>query len=170
MSMSSYGFGPSDPFGDLLNRFFGMSPASSPSAVQRVPIGRLLTESSQELLNLAARRAQQDGSSDLDTEHLLWAATKVEPARSLLARAEVRPVGSFLFLGPTGVGKTELAKTLAELLLGGEAEPGDTIVADDRDGSVHCTVRKAASGDGASGDGTDAARGSGKFADATQNE
>lgn len=36
--------GPSDPFGDLLNRFFGMSPASSPPAVQRVPIGRLLTE------------------------------------------------------------------------------------------------------------------------------
>ncbi len=31
-----------------------------------------------------------------------------------------RPVGSFLFLGPTGVGKTELAKTLAELLFGQE--------------------------------------------------
>lgn len=33
--------GPSDPFSDLLNRFFGMSPASSPPAMQRVPIGRL---------------------------------------------------------------------------------------------------------------------------------
>ena len=31
-----------------------------------------------------------------------------------------RPVGSFLFLGPTGVGKTELAKTLAEFLFGSE--------------------------------------------------
>lgn len=31
-----------------------------------------------------------------------------------------RPVGSFLFLGPTGVGRTELAKTLAELLFGEE--------------------------------------------------
>ncbi|CAM5255222.1 Putative chaperone OS=Streptomyces griseus subsp. griseus (strain JCM 4626 / NBRC) OX=455632 GN=SGR_6454 PE=3 SV=1 [Streptomyces griseus subsp. griseus] len=31
-----------------------------------------------------------------------------------------RPVGSFLFLGPTGVGKTELAKTLAELLFGAD--------------------------------------------------
>ncbi|MFF6791906.1 ATP-dependent Clp protease ATP-binding subunit [Streptomyces filamentosus] len=84
-------FGPSDPFGDLLNRFFGMSPASSPPAVQRVPIGRLLTESSHELLNAAARKAVEDGTSDLDTEHLLWAATQVEPTRRLLARAGVDP-------------------------------------------------------------------------------
>lgn len=91
MSMSSFGFGSPDPFSDMLNRFFGMSPASSPPAVQRVPIGRLLTESSQELLNLAARRAVEDGTADLDAEHLFWAATQVEPARSLLARAEVNP-------------------------------------------------------------------------------
>ena len=91
MSMSSFGFGSSDPFSELLNRFFGMSPASSPPAVQRVPIGRLLTESSRELLNLAGRRALEDGTSDLDTEHLLWAATQVEPARGLLARAGADP-------------------------------------------------------------------------------
>ncbi|MFH8342456.1 ATP-dependent Clp protease ATP-binding subunit [Streptomyces sp. AM6-12] len=84
-------FGSQDPFSDLLNRFFGMSPASSPPAVQRVPIGRLLTESSQELLNLAARRAAEDGTSDLDTEHLLWAATKVEPSRRLLLQVDVDP-------------------------------------------------------------------------------
>ncbi|WTO33444.1 AAA family ATPase [Streptomyces achromogenes] len=92
MSMS-FGapFGSSDPFSELLNRFFGMSPASSPPAVQRVPIGRLLTESSQELLNLAAQRAVDDGTSDLDTEHLLWAATRVEPSRRLLSQAGVEP-------------------------------------------------------------------------------
>ncbi|GGJ03161.1 ATPase AAA [Streptomyces brasiliensis] len=89
--MSSFGFGSHDPFSDLLNRFFGMSPASSPPAVQRVPIGRLLTESSQELINLAAQRALDDGTTDLDTQHLLWAATKVDPARSLLAQAGVDP-------------------------------------------------------------------------------
>ncbi|MFJ9812582.1 ATP-dependent Clp protease ATP-binding subunit [Streptomyces sp. NPDC101158] len=93
MSMSSFGFGASDPFSEMLNRFFGMSPASSPPAVQRVPIGRLLTESSQELLNLAASRAVEDGTSDLDTEYLLWACTKVEPARSMLAQAGVDPDG-----------------------------------------------------------------------------
>ncbi|MCB5906202.1 ATP-dependent Clp protease ATP-binding subunit [Streptomyces pinistramenti] len=92
MSMSfGSGFGPNDPFSDLLNRFFGMSPASSPPAVQRVPIGRLLTDSSKELLNLAAQRAVEDGTSDLDTEHLLWAATKVEPARKLLSQVGVNP-------------------------------------------------------------------------------
>ncbi|MFI9390116.1 ATP-dependent Clp protease ATP-binding subunit [Streptomyces bauhiniae] len=117
MSMS-FGspFGSSDPFSDLLNRFFGMSPASSPPAVQRVPIGRLLTESSQELLNLAARKAEDDGTSDLDTQHLLWAATKVEPSRRLLAQAGVDP--------------DKLAQTISEVLPGESgtpsAEPGLT--------------------------------------------
>lgn len=35
-------------------------------------------------------------------------------------RSPLRPVGSFIFLGPTGVGKTEVAKTLAEFLFGNE--------------------------------------------------
>ncbi|MEU8511471.1 AAA family ATPase [Kitasatospora sp. NPDC048722] len=84
-------FGSSDPFSDLLSRFFGMSPLASPPAVQRVPIGRLLSESSQELLALAAHRAAEDGSSDLDTAHLVWAATRVEPSRRMLARAGIDP-------------------------------------------------------------------------------
>ena len=92
MSMSfGSAFGSSDPFSELFNRFFGMSPASSPPAVQRVPVGRLLTESSRELLGLAAERAQQDGSDDLDADHLMWAATKVDPSRGLIAQAGVDP-------------------------------------------------------------------------------
>ncbi|MFF0427131.1 ATP-dependent Clp protease ATP-binding subunit [Streptomyces sp. NPDC004520] len=102
-------FGSSDPFSDLFNRFFGMSPASSPPAVQRVPIGRLLTESAHELLNTAARKADEDGSSDLDTEHLLWAATQVEPTRRLLSQGGVNP--------------DKLAEQLAEVLPRESAEP-----------------------------------------------
>ncbi|MEU6451784.1 ATP-dependent Clp protease ATP-binding subunit [Streptomyces sp. NPDC046979] len=116
MSMSSFGFGSSDPFSELLNRFFGMSPASSPPAVQRVPIGRLLTESSRELLNLAGRRALEDGTSDLDTEHLLWAATRVEPARGLLARAGADPDA----LG------SQIAEVLPSEAVEPSAEPGLT--------------------------------------------
>ncbi|MGW8767319.1 ATP-dependent Clp protease ATP-binding subunit [Streptomyces sp. NPDC055815] len=102
-------FGSSDPFSDLFDRFFGMSPASSPPAVQRVPIGRLLTESAHELLNTAARKADADGSSDLDTEHLLWATTQVEPTRRLLSQGGVDP--------------DRLAEQLAEILPRESAEP-----------------------------------------------
>ncbi|WP_329561694.1 ATP-dependent Clp protease ATP-binding subunit [Kitasatospora sp. NBC_01266] len=84
-------FGAGDPFSDLFSRFFGMSPQASPPAVQRVPIGRLLNESSQELIEAAAQRAAEDGSSDLDTGHLLWAATQVDSSRRMLERAGVDP-------------------------------------------------------------------------------
>ncbi|MCX5388770.1 ATP-dependent Clp protease ATP-binding subunit [Streptomyces sp. NBC_00094] len=102
-------FGSSDPFSDMLNRFFGMSPGSSPPAVQRVPIGRLLTESSRELLNLAARKAVEDGTSDLDTEHLLWATTQVDPSRRFLAQA--------------GVDTEALAAEIEKVLPGESEEP-----------------------------------------------
>jgi len=85
------GFGAQEPFSELLGRFFGMSPASSPPAVQRVPIGRLLTDSARELLTQASARARADGSPDLDTEHLLWAATRAEPTRTVLTRAGADP-------------------------------------------------------------------------------
>ncbi|MGW2205954.1 ATP-dependent Clp protease ATP-binding subunit [Streptomyces sp. NPDC001774] len=92
MTMSPFGsLGGSDPFNELLNRFFGMSPAASPPAVQRVPIGRLLTDSARDLIGRATVRASEDGSADLDTEHLLWACTQVDPARSLLAQAGADP-------------------------------------------------------------------------------
>ena len=110
------GFGAADPFSDLLNRFFGTAPPDSPPAEQRVPIGRLLTDPARELIAQASGRAQQDGSADLDTEHLLWACTQVEPARGLLAQAGADPGA--------------LARTVAEALPGESgtpsAEPGLT--------------------------------------------
>ncbi|NML55503.1 AAA domain-containing protein [Streptomyces sp. R302] len=126
-------FGPSDPFGDLLNRFFGMSPASSPPAVQRVPIGRLLTESSHELLNTATTKAVADGTADLDTEHLLWACTQVEPTRRLLARSGVDP--------------DELADKIAKVLpheaVEPSAEPGLTPAAKRTLALAHATSQAA---------------------------
>ena len=44
----------------------------------------------------------------------------IRRARSGL-KDPARPIGSFMFLGPTGVGKTELAKALAEAMFGEEA-------------------------------------------------
>jgi ATP-dependent Clp protease ATP-binding subunit ClpC len=83
-------FGSGDPFSELFDRFFGMSPATSPPAVQRVPIGRLLSDSAHELLAAAGGRAAEDGS-DLDTVHLLWAATRVPAARQVLEQAGADP-------------------------------------------------------------------------------
>jgi ATP-dependent Clp protease ATP-binding subunit ClpB len=55
----------------------------------------------------------QDEAVTLVTEAILRARSGIKDPR--------RPVGSFLFLGPTGVGKTELAKTLAETLFDSES-------------------------------------------------
>ncbi|MGW4785502.1 ATP-dependent Clp protease ATP-binding subunit [Streptomyces sp. NPDC004230] len=108
-------FGSGDPFSDLFNRFFGMSPATSPPAVQRVPIGRLLSDSSNELLAAAGGRAAEDGS-DLDAVHLLWAATQVPAARQVLEQAGVDPDRLAADLQnslPAGTGTAEPALTPA---------------------------------------------------------
>ena len=68
------------PFHEFLARFFG-------GPVERVDIGRFMTEQARELLRNAAAQASQWGDPDLDTDHLLWAATKQEATRSLLSAA-----------------------------------------------------------------------------------
>ncbi|MFJ8357129.1 ATP-dependent Clp protease ATP-binding subunit [Streptomyces sp. NPDC093984] len=113
MTISPFGSG--DPFSELFNRFFGMSPATSPPAVQRVPIGRLLSDSAHELLATAGTRAAEDGS-DLDTVHLLWAATQVPAARQVLAQAGADPgrlAGDLRESLPSGTGTGEPALTPA---------------------------------------------------------
>ncbi|MGW3495364.1 ATP-dependent Clp protease ATP-binding subunit [Streptomyces sp. NPDC001020] len=113
MTISPFGSG--DPFSELFNRFFGMSPATSPPAVQRVPIGRLLSDSSQELLAAAGGRAAEDGS-DLDIVHLLWAATQVSTGRQILEQAGADPDRLAADLQeslPTGTGTGEPALTPA---------------------------------------------------------
>ena len=73
------------PFDDFFNRYFGGSVPQRPA--RRVDIGQLLTEQARELLRDAATEAAHWGDPDLDTDHLLWAATKQEPTRRLLTAA-----------------------------------------------------------------------------------
>ncbi|MDO8726107.1 MAG: AAA family ATPase, partial [Candidatus Methanoperedens sp.] len=79
-----------------------------------IPITRLTEDESQKLLeleNLMHKRLINQESA------VSSVAEAVRRGRIGLASAN-RPIASFVFLGPTGVGKTELAKTLAEILFG----------------------------------------------------
>ncbi|MDG4787238.1 ATP-dependent Clp protease ATP-binding subunit [Micromonospora sp. WMMD1102] len=82
------GDGP-DPWDEFLARYFGRG--ESRRQGQRVDITRLMTADAREMLADAARRAAQANSSDLDTDHLLWAALQREPLRDLLSRAGADP-------------------------------------------------------------------------------
>jgi ATP-dependent Clp protease ATP-binding subunit ClpC len=81
-----------------------------------VPVKSLYTEEAAKLLHLEealhARVVDQD-------EAVIAVADAIRRSRSGLSDPK-RPIGSFLFLGPTGVGKTELAKTLADYLFDDE--------------------------------------------------
>ena len=81
-----------------------------------VPVGRLLAGESQKLLHLEAELGKR----------LIGQKRAVKSVSDAVRRTKAgiadpgRPTGSFLFLGPTGVGKTELAKSLAEFLFDDE--------------------------------------------------
>ena len=77
------------PLDDLFARFFGRSVPQRPA--ERIDFGQLLTDQARELVQDAARQAAQWGDPDLDTEHLLWAATRHEPVRRLLTAAGASP-------------------------------------------------------------------------------
>jgi ATP-dependent Clp protease ATP-binding subunit ClpC len=77
------------PFDDIFARFFGGSVPQRPA--QRIDIGQLLTEQARELVRDAATQAARWGDPDLDTDHLLWAATRQEPVRRLLSAAGADP-------------------------------------------------------------------------------
>ncbi|PPE03004.1 ATP-dependent chaperone ClpB [Holospora curviuscula] len=77
-----------------------------------VPIDKILTQERQKLLQMEGVLRQRVVGQDSAVSAVSRAICR---ARVGLADAG-RPMGSFLFLGPTGVGKTELAKALAEFL------------------------------------------------------
>jgi ATP-dependent Clp protease ATP-binding subunit ClpC len=79
----------SSPFDEFLARFFGGPVQRRPS--QRIDIGQLMTEQARELVRDAATQAAQWGDPDLDTDHLLWAATRQDTTRRLLTAAGADP-------------------------------------------------------------------------------
>jgi ATP-dependent Clp protease ATP-binding subunit ClpC len=79
-----------NPFDEFLQRFFG-GPGIPHRNVQRIDIGQLMTEQARELMRAAAAQAIQWGNTDLDTDHLLWAATSQETTHRLLKAAGADP-------------------------------------------------------------------------------
>lgn len=79
-----------------------------------VPVQQITETESQRLLHLEAELHKRVISQD---DAVTAVAKAVRRARAGLKDAN-RPIGSFLFLGPSGVGKTELARTLAAQLFG----------------------------------------------------
>ncbi len=81
-----------------------------------IPIGRLTEEESERLLKM----------EDVLHERIVGQDEAVSAVARAIRRGRVglkdpkRPIGSFIFLGPTGVGKTELCKALAEAMFGSE--------------------------------------------------
>ncbi len=93
-----------DEIADIVSRWTG------------IPVTRLLEGEREKLLKLDEilhkRVVGQDEAVNLVADAVLRARSGIKDPK--------RPIGSFIFLGPTGVGKTELAKTLAEALFDSE--------------------------------------------------
>jgi len=81
-----------------------------------IPAGRLMEGEAQKLVHMEERLRQRVVGQE---DALARVANAVRRSRAGLSDAK-RPIGSFIFLGPTGVGKTELARALAEFLFDDE--------------------------------------------------
>ena len=90
--------------------------ASIVSALTGIPVNELAAEEREKLLKLEERLHQRVVGQD---EAIRAVSQAVRLARAGL-KEKGRPIATFLFLGPTGVGKTELAKALAEAVFGDE--------------------------------------------------
>ncbi len=83
----------------------------------RIPVKKITQDENEKLINLEKNLH----------ERVIGQNEAVEAVAKAIRRGRVglkdpnRPIGSFLFLGPTGVGKTELSKALAEALFGNES-------------------------------------------------
>jgi ATP-dependent Clp protease ATP-binding subunit ClpC len=81
-----------------------------------IPVFSLKEEEAQKLLRMEKELHKRVIGQD---EAIISISKAIRRARAGIKNPK-RPIGSFIFLGPTGVGKTELARTLAEFLFGEE--------------------------------------------------
>lgn len=90
--------------------------AKAVSARTGIPVSRMMESEKERLMHLERHL----GTRVVSQENAIKAVSdSIRRARAGLS-GEGKPIGSFLFLGPTGVGKTELAKALAEFLFDDE--------------------------------------------------
>ena len=82
----------------------------------KIPVKKLAEEESERLKNLENILHERV----VGQEEAITAVSKAIRRGRIGLKDPKRPIGSFLFLGPTGVGKTELSKTLAEAVFGSE--------------------------------------------------
>jgi len=81
-----------------------------------IPVTKLLSSEAKKLIQMEAELAQRIVGQQ---EAIHAVAAAIRRSRAGL-QEESRPIGSFIFLGPTGVGKTELAKSVAQFLFNDE--------------------------------------------------
>jgi len=86
------------------------------SDITGIPLARIVQTESERLLNIEEELHRRVVGQD---EAISVIAAAIRRSRTGLSSPR-RPLGSFVFLGPTGVGKTLVAKTLAEFLFGNE--------------------------------------------------
>ena len=85
----------------------------------KIPVKKLAQEESERLKNLEGILHERV----VGQEEAVTAVSKAIRRGRIGLKDPKRPIGSFLFLGPTGVGKTELSKALAEAMFGTESFP-----------------------------------------------
>lgn len=81
-----------------------------------IPVSKMLQSEAQKLVHMEAELAKRVIGQK---EAIKTVANAIRRSRAGISERQ-RPIGSFIFLGPSGVGKTELAKTLAEFLFNSE--------------------------------------------------
>ncbi|MBB5915027.1 ATP-dependent Clp protease ATP-binding subunit ClpC [Nocardia transvalensis] len=78
-------------FDDIFNRFFGSSGLTSQPPVQRIDLGRLLSDNAKALVGAARDAAREWGNAEITPEHLLYAAAAVEPSRGVITELGLDP-------------------------------------------------------------------------------